>query len=290
LSIYKPFFTLVKTIKPLKSTIKKICFAYLLLVPVLTTALAFIVGHVNFKWYVPFWLLNTLCMILATRQLVQDHEQPLKGVLWCFIIPWTLIAIFGGMGPPPETAAAWAALALEQVVRYTILIISGLSVALGFFRLNKFLANTSGKTFARLGVTIIAIALPLFVLNMAYWGYFLTHVFSTYSLPGAAPKPEWLKTVAVIFTAIRMGEVSLIYIGTAAFALALRSINYLSKTGSFIYVLFSCLGALLNLLPGSVTGPLAIANYLSYIPAFTLLMPYIIAINIARKEDLEKVC
>ncbi|MGV3704736.1 MAG: hypothetical protein ACO1NU_05095 [Arcticibacter sp.] len=41
---------------------------------------------------------------------------------------------------------------------------------------------------------------------------------------------------------------------------------------------------LLNLLPGSMTGPLAIANYLSYIPAFTLLMPYLIAVNLSAKS------
>lgn len=213
-----------------------------------------------------------------------DQNHALRSIAWYFIIPWMLIAIFGGMGPPPETPVAWASLAGEQIIRYTILIVSGSTVAIGFFKLNALLANTRGKTFARYGAILIGIALPLFIANMAYWGYFLTHIFSTYFLPGAPARPEWIKTVADVFLGIRMTEVLLIYLSTVALTLALRIVNYISKPSSYIYAFLCCSGAFLNLLPTSVSGPLAIANYLSYIPAFTLLIPYLIAVNLARKD------
>jgi hypothetical protein len=267
---------------PLTNFSRQWSYAYLLAVPVLVTAMAFIVGHVHYSLYLPFWLLNAGLMILATRRLAQPHDRSLRMAAWLFVVPWMLIAVFGGMGPPPETAIGWAALAGEQVARYTILIISGLLTCLGFFRLNLIFAHSPGSTFSRTGRWMMGIALPLFVLNMAYWGYFQTHMFVASTLPGAV-KPAWLKPLSDVFTVIRMIEVALIYLATAAFALAFRRIGWLSKAGSRAYILLACLGAILNLLPETVAGPLAIANYLSYIPAFTLLMPYLIAVNLLHK-------
>jgi len=106
----------------------------------------------------------------------------------------------------------------------------------------------------------------------------------TYSIAGAPAKPVWMKSLDEAFTIIRMVEVALIYLATAALSIALRLSKHLSKVGSLLYVIFSCLGALLNILPCSMTGPLAIANYLSYIPAFTLLMPYLMAVNLLGKS------
>jgi hypothetical protein len=273
----------VKNLPLTTSRIRQSSYLYLLAVPPLATALAFIVGHVHYTIYLPLWVLNAVLMVLATRKLAEHQEQSMSKTAWLFVIPWILIAIFGGMGPPPETAASWAALAGEQVIRYTILIISGTLTGVGFIRLHRMLANQTGYKFSGAGVIMICIALPLFVLNMAYWGYFLTHIFVAYSLPDAPAKPAWLKQLSDLFTLIRMIEVCLIYLSTAAFALALRYDDRLSKTSSSLYVLFACLAAVFNLLPPSVTGLLAIANYLSYIPAFTLLMPYLIAVNLLWK-------
>lgn len=264
--------------------LKKISFVYLLSVPVLATALAFIIGHVNYRIYIPVWLLNAALMAMATRTLLKAQDQLSVKTASFFIFPWMLFAIFGGMGPPPETAAGWALLANEQVFRYTFLIAGGISMGIGFYRLNKVMENTPGSQYARCSNILIIIALPLFILNMAYWGYFVTNVFVTYSVEGAPAKPSWLKSIATAFTIIRMVEVALIYFATAALSTALRLAKQLSKAGSLLYVIFACLGAVLNMLPDTLSGPLAIANYLSYIPAFTLLMPYLIAINLLAKS------
>jgi hypothetical protein len=222
-------------------------------------------------------------MVMATRTLSKTQSDLSTETASFFIFPWMLFAIFGGMGPPPDTAAGWALLANEQLFRFSFLIAGGISMCIGFYRLNKVLENTPGRRYAKWSSILIRIALPLFILNMAYWGYFLTNVFMTYSIAGAPAKPGWMKPLGEIVNIIRMTEVALIYFATAALAIALRLAKRLSKTGSVFYVIFACLGALLNLLPDSISGPLGIAHYLSAIPAYTLLMPYLIAVNLLAK-------
>ncbi|QHT67350.1 hypothetical protein GXP67_12250 [Rhodocytophaga rosea] len=226
-------------------------------------------------------------MAMAIRKLSQAPGELQAKTASFLIYPWMLFAIFGGMGPPPETASGWALEANEQIVRYSFLIAGGIFMAIGFERLNKVLANTLGSRYAKLSKLQIRIALPLFILNMAYWGYFLTNVFVTYSIEGAPAKPAWMKPLDEAFTIIRMVEVAFIYLATAALATALRLSKQFSKAASYTYVIFACLGALLNLLPVTITGPLAIANYLSYIPAFTMLMPYFIGINLLAKSSIK---
>jgi hypothetical protein len=266
-------------------TSQKFGFVYLRIMPVAATILAFAVGHVSPVWYIPFWLLNTTIMIVATRSLTTGRKKsfPIQ-TAWLFVVPWMLMAIFGGMGPPPETADAWASLATEQVVRYTILIISEIIMAIGFVRTKHFLSRTLGKDYARISAVIFCIATPLFVLNMAYWGYFLTHAFIIYTTPGTLKRPDWHQQLADVFTVVRMTEVSLIYLATAALAIAMKLAGKISNAGASVYLSVAIAGALLNLLPGSVKGPVAIASYLSYIPAFTLLMPYLIIVNAVYKR------
>jgi len=262
---------------------RKLSYTYLLAVPLLTTALAFIIGHVGPQYYVPAWLLNAIIMLIAGRQLSCTIPDELNSSLWLLVFPWMLIAIFGGMGPPPNTYAGWAALAGEQITRFTFLIICGLSVTIGFIRLNEFLSGTPYSGFARIGKRMITIALPLFILNAIYWGYLMTYVFVTYTGHGALPKPAWVKPVSEVVTIIRIIEIELVYLATAAFAIALIGASLLSKTAGRIYIIFAVLGVLLNLLPDSSPSPLDIAVYLSGIPAYTLLMLYLMAVNIWKR-------
>ncbi len=111
-------------------------------------------------------------------------------------------------GTAPETAGEWALQATEQVFRYSFLIIGGISMFIGFYRLNKLLAPTRAMGYAKVSTILMKIALPLFILNMVYWGYFLTYTFITYSGSGAPAKPMWMKPFDEIFTIIRMIEVA----------------------------------------------------------------------------------
>lgn len=101
---------------------------------------------------------------------------------------------------------------------------------------------------------------------------------------GAPPKPNWMKSLNISFTIIRMLEVAFIYFATACLAIILRLNKQLSKAGVFLYVIFPCIGAVLNILSIPTTGTFALTSYLSYIPAFSMLMPYLIAINLLAKS------
>lgn len=263
---------------------RKLSYAYLLAVPLLVSVLAFGIGHITPSLYIPLWLLNTAFMTLASRLLAVTASAELRWVLWPSIVPWILIAVFGFMGPPPDTIAGWAALAHEQVLRFSILIVCGLLVGVGAFRLNRYLSSTPGSKWAKTGYLLIRIALPFFLLDMAYWGYFITYEFVQRTNPGAAAKPAWLKPLATIFTGVRMTDMSLIYLATAAFVLALKASGYMSGTASRIYVAFACLGAVCNLLPDNAPGFLSVMGYLSAIPAYALLMLYLVSVNLLTKE------
>lgn len=269
------------------TAIRKVSYVYLLAVPVLITAMAFIIGHIAPQMYMPAWLLNVFIMFIARRRLATATPPALNSSLWLIVFPWMLISIFGGMGPPPNNYAGWAALAGEQITRFTFLIFCGISVTLGFTRLNKVLTGTRYSGFARMGNRMIRVALPLFIVNAIYWGYLITYVAVTYTSPGAPAKPEWIKTAGDVITAIRMIEIVLIYLATALFAFALVAAGLLSKTAGRIYIVFAILGSILSLLPDSIPPPLAIPIYLVGIPAYTLLMPYLMAVNIWRKHALD---
>lgn len=267
----------------MKTSARALSYVFLLAVPFLVTVSAFTFGHLNYRVYLPCWFLNILAMSVAFRKLEHGKDWAIRRAAWPIIISWALISVFAGMGPPPSTAKAWAALAFEQQIRYSILIISGALTTVGLFRLHQALREYSGFLYAKIGKTTILIALPLFIANMVYWGFFITAVFIKYPGPGPTSRPAWLQTVSDCFTIVRMIEVTFIYLCTAAFAYAIQGSGKLSPTSCKIYVLFCFLGIILNILPNNLPEPLATANYVSYIPAITLLMPYLMAVNLAKK-------
>lgn len=225
-----------------------------------------------------------LLMSIAVRTIGRSKNEAIYRSTWLLIMSWALISVFAGMGPPPETAEGWAALAWEQQLRYCILIISGTMTTIGFLKLYDTLKGGSAYRFAKIGRTMLLIALPLFIANMVYWGFFLTNVFIKYTQPGAPGKPEWLQIVSGIFTVVRMIEVTLIYLGTAAFAYALGLSGSLNRLACVIYISICLLCAILNLLPAGSSEPFATANYVSYIPAITLLIPYLIGVNLLHRS------
>ena len=260
-------------------------YVFLLAVPFLVTVSAFTFGHLNYAVYLPGWFVNILFMFFAFRKLGYEKEPAIRRAVWPLIVSWALISVFAGMGPPPSTAKAWVALALEQQVRYCILILSGVLTTVGLFRLRETLTGNSEFRYAQIGKIMILIALPLFVANMIYWGFFLTEVFIKYPGQRTLGKPGWIQTVSVSFTVVRLIEVTLLYLGTAAFAYAIKKSGKLNPTACKIYALFCILGIILNLLPGNLPEPLATANYVSYIPAITLLIPYLMAVNLLKNAN-----
>lgn len=126
----------------------------------------------------------------------------------------------------------------------------------------------------------MSLALPLFILNMAYWGSFLIESFTHFSAASIAKRPDWYLALRALFTWISAVEVTLFYLASAAFGRALQSVGWFKPRACRLYVVFSLVGALLSVLPSFSVGPLEIVTYLVSIPAFPFIMPYLMALNL----------
>ncbi|NCD71847.1 hypothetical protein [Mucilaginibacter agri] len=271
------------------SRLEKLSSIYLYLVPPMVFAVGFGIGHVSYIFYLPIWILNASLMLFAVRQLAlaksnisqsEKEEWILTALL--LIIPWLLFSVFAGMGRPPGTIKGWVATATEQQIRYTILIIGGISALLGFALLKAKLQILGEHTYSVLGFATIGIAIPLFILNMAFWGYYLPVAFSEFVNLPAGKRPDWYSPVEMLFYVIAIVEVALIYLTTILFPVALKKAGLLNTAGSRWYIILSAMGVLFVSFPPSWPAPFSIVGFLAAIPAIPFIMPYLIGVRLLR--------
>jgi mannose/fructose/N-acetylgalactosamine-specific phosphotransferase system component IIC len=221
------------------------------------------------------WRLGKNCFTSA-----HPEQRQLGTIALLVIIPWIGFTLFAGMGPPPTSIPEWVETATEQQIRYALLIAGGMLITVGLALLANKLRQSGEKQYWLLGLLALVIALPLFILNMAYWGSFLVESFTNFSAASVAKRPDWYLSIRALFSWISGVEVALLYLATAAFGLALRSVGWLKSTACRLYVVFSLVGALLSVLPSFSFEPIGIVTYLVSIPAFPFIMPYLMALNL----------
>lgn len=258
---------------------KRASMLYLVSVPFLALILGFGVGHVGYQWYIPIWLLNGLLMVVALLKLVrsQPARDPLIGIAALLLItPWVIFAIFAGMGRPPQSIKGWLELIDEQHVRYNLVILGGVLAYLGTALLYQFLKHKE-KVFTTLGLALMTLALPLFVLNMAYWGSFLSEAFNHFK---TAERPDWFPAFQELFLLIDTVHVSMIYLAGAMFAIALGKVGYFRPAAVRIYVIVCLSAVLVGLIPPSAPVPFSVISYFVSIPAVQLIILYLMGINL----------
>jgi len=261
------------------SRAEKLSLVYLLSVPFLTFLLGFGLGHVDRQVYLPAWLLNTLMMALALRRLLRSRpaKNPLFiGTALLLIVPWIIFPVFAGMGRPPQTIRGWLELESEQHVRFNLLIVGGILAYLGTALLYQLLQLKDGL-FGTLGLAIMTLAMPLFLINMAYWGSFLSTSFQHFT---TANRPDWYLAFRELFFLISIAEVSLLYLATAMFAIASGKAGHLKRASVRAYVIISICAGLINLIPPSAPDPFSTISYLVSIPAIPFIMFYFMGINL----------
>lgn len=269
-------------LRPGLSWAQRISLFYFRSVPFLTMLLGFGVGHVDYWWYLPVWLTNTIMMAAAMYQLLRyrpSNNQLFTTAALLLIAPWIIFPVFGGMGRPPQTVQGWLELEGEQHARFNLLIIGGSLAYLGTALLYCWLRNKE-KIFASLGLGLMTLGMPLFVINMAYWGSFLSEAFRNFK---TAHRPDWYLALRELFFLIGTVEVSLIYLATAMFALALGKAGYFKAAAVRTYVIVSLCAALINLIPPSAPDPFSTMSYLVCIPAIPFIMLYLIGVNLLRR-------
>jgi hypothetical protein len=268
---------------------QKLSLAYLWLVPPVTMAIGFGIGSVSYKFYLPVWALNACLMIFSAYHLgvhrlwKQDgtgRQQVITALL--LFIPWLLFSIFAGMGPPPSTLQGWVNTAAEQQIRYTILIAGGILLLLGAALLKTRLQEAGENLYSVLAFAALSMAMPLFMINMAFWGYYLTDAFRLFAANPAAKRPDLYAAIKSLFYVISVAEVVLMYLGTLLFAVALKITGSLSKPASRWYVGCSLIAILLELIPPSWPEPFGTAGYLVAIPAIPFIMYYLIGVRLLK--------
>ncbi|GAA4329181.1 hypothetical protein GCM10023149_33680 [Mucilaginibacter gynuensis] len=199
--------------------LQKIALAYLYSVPLATAGIGFGIGHAEVPLYTTLWALNFCLMSIAIWQLKTTRsigiDSGWTNAALLLIVPWMLFPLFAGMGPPPLKLADWVTTATEQQVRYTVLIAGGIIAFMGFALLRVKLQKRSETVFSTLGITAVGIAIPLFILNMIFWGYYLTDAFKIFVTLPQGKRPDWYPPVKTLFYLISVIEVVLIYFATA---------------------------------------------------------------------------
>lgn len=264
--------------------LQKIALAYLYSVPLATAVIGFGIGHAEVPLYVTLWALNFCLMSIAIWQLKKTRsigtDLGWTSAALLLIIPWMLFPLFAGMGPPPVKLADWVTTGTEQQVRYTILIAGGIIACMGFALLRVKLQERGETVFSTLGVTAIGIAIPLFILNMIFWGYYLTDAFKIFVTVPQGKRPDWYPPIKTLFYLISVIEVVLIYFAIGLFAIALQKMQVLSYRACCCYVVVALIGMILVALPASSPEPFSTLGYLAAIPAIPFVMPYLMGIRL----------
>lgn len=263
---------------------------YLLLVPFLVIILGFTLGKKPYTFYLPIWIANVCLMLLASwilgLHIIQSDRSKKQIVFGAFflLVPTMLISMFFGLGPPPETASKWVETATEQQVRYAMLTAAGIFIVFGLSLLREGLKIKGENFYSLLGYTSILIALPLFILDMLFWGFALTASFKIVVTTDAEKFPEWFKPLRELFKLIAVTEVALTYFATAAYAMALYRVGWLRKPYLFIFLIISVISFLIIVGSTFLPEPFVTAGYLVSIPAIPFLLLYFIGILLLTRE------
>lgn len=264
---------------------------YLSLVPILTIVFGLGVGYISYKIYLPIWLLNVVFMIAAMWALGASSYKPAdstnRRLIICgvfFIIPTLLTSMFFGLGAPPyESPAQWIETVTEQRVRYYFLLAAGLFIAFGFVVLGNQLKKAGEDFYAVLGSVAILVAAPVFLINMSFWGFFLTRMYQWMVDTHAAKTPEWILPLRSMFYYVNIFASALVYLATALFALSLKKTGWFSPAACNCYLAITGLFLVLDLLPPTLPEPFATLNFIVSIPAVPFMFPYFIGINLLRR-------
>jgi hypothetical protein len=274
---------------PLKSNASQ---AYLLLVPLLVILFGFGLGKTNYMFYVPIWIVNVGLMSMAAWILglhtVMDKNSKKHLAVGAFflIVPLILVSMFFGLGPPPTTAQGWVDTGMEQQVRYSMLVIAGISIVFGFALLRESLKNELENFYSLLSFVTIIIAIPLFIIDMLFWGFFLTASFKILVANEVEKMPEWFKPVRNLFGLISVVEVALTYLAIAALSVSLRKVGLLGKTSSKIYTVISLIAFSIIVLSPFFPKSLAEAGFAVSIPAIPFILPYYLGVNLLKKVGI----
>jgi hypothetical protein len=203
----------------------------------------------------------------------------LAGLL--LIAPVALVSVFAGLGPPPQEPERWLATAVDQEIRYTLLLFAGLFAAGGFVVLRECLRQAGERIYSALGFAAMIISTALFVFYIT--GFTTVRLEALRQWAASGKMPEWHAPLRYHFWIVGVVEVALTYLATAAFAAALRSVGWLGKISSQVFVALSLVAVPLVALFPLYPSNLALPGSVLIVPAVPFIMPYLIGVNLLRR-------
>jgi hypothetical protein len=220
----------------------------------------------------------------AIRADVQGLRQlGLSGAL--LVTPFTIVALLWvGLGPPGVATAA------ENQMRYLVLIVMAIAVAIGFVALREALSEAGERFYSTLGFAAIILAGPLYLT----WN---TFVFGAYFAKGHAGQiPPALLSLQIGMDILLFLGCALTYVATAAFAASLGRIEWLRRKATLVYIILNFV-ALFSLVisvlkypdPAALSAPwYVMPGVFLHVPAVPLIMPFFLGVVLLRRAGDEQ--
>jgi hypothetical protein len=149
------------------------------------------------------------------------------------VLPIALFSFLPGIGAP------WQAAPAENQMRYLVLFIDGLAIAIGFIILRSALREAGEGFYSTLGFAGIVLAAPLCGIFAAIQLTF----YRSMDRADAVPGPADLATFDELSIILLLFGVTLTYLATAGFAAALGRIRWVGRRASRATVIASLLAA-----------------------------------------------
>jgi hypothetical protein len=202
------------------------------------------------------------------------------------IAPWALFSFLPGIGPPGDQTAA------ENELRYVILFINAIAIAVGFVVLREALVKAGEQFYSTLGFATILVATSLYL----FWATIAVGYFRAKGV--AAPEqlsPSIISLVELSDIPLFFGG-ALTYLTSAAFAASLGRAQWLGRgttrafvTVSFVALLFLLIRGLWFPNPKTAFAHwYTIPGFIVGIPAVPWIMPLLFGVVLLRRAGREQ--
>lgn len=203
-----------------------------------------------------------------------ERRLALCGVF--LVMPFALVSLLWvGLGPP------WGSTADENVMRYTVLLVSSIAVTGGLVVLKEALSDAGERYYSTLGFAGAMLAGAAYLVWMSF-------MLGTVVRERAGHEIVALNNV---FDALLSVACALTYVATAAFAVACGRLRWLGRGATRAYVLANLIALLCLAMRGlSFPDPAALSTpwytqpgFVAGIPAIPFIMPFLLGVLFIRR-------
>lgn len=216
----------------------------------------------------------------AIRSEASDR-RPMAVAGALLIAPWALFSFLPGIGPPGDQTAA------ENELRYLVLLVSAIAVAVGFVVLREVLGKCGEHFYSTLGCATILIATPLYLV----WATIAVGYFRARQADSTGQAASRLISLVELSDILLFFGGALTYLTAAAFAVSLERNQWLGRRTALTFAAVSLL-ALLCLTVRGLWFPdpktvfehwYAIPGYVAGIPAIPWIVPLLFGVALLRR-------